>query len=76
MKLKDYRNSLDLTCNQAGAQLGVDGSTFNRWENGDSIPEGVHLVALVKWTKGRVTAEEIIAEAKTRAEAKKAGGQP
>lgn len=73
MKLDTYRKSLGLSCETAAAQIGVDVSTFNRWERGETVPGGINLMRLVTWSKGQVTSEEIIATAQEQAAAKKGG---
>lgn len=57
MKLDEYRKRRGLSCAQAAEQIGVDESTFNRWERGETLPGGINLMRLVAWSghRARVT---------------------
>lgn len=63
MKLDEYRKQRGLSCMLAAEQLGVDESTFNRWERGETVPGGINLMRLVAWSQGQVTSADIIAVA-------------
>ena len=59
MRLDEYRKQRGLSCEQAATQLGVDVSTFNRWERGESIPGGINLMRLLAWSQGAVKSADI-----------------
>jgi transcriptional regulator with XRE-family HTH domain len=63
MRLDEYRKQRGLSCEQAAAQLGVDESTFNRWERGETVPGGINLMRLVQWSAGSVNSDDILAVA-------------
>ena len=63
MLLQDYRNSLKLSREKAGKALGVSGITVWRWETGRSMPEKPQLQKIAKWSKGKVTANDMLAVA-------------
>lgn len=73
MRLDEYRKQRGLSCEQAASQLAVDESTFNRWERGESVPGGINLMRLVRWSDGQVTSEDILAVAEEYRAEKKAG---
>lgn len=60
MNIREYRKQLGITTAEAARQLNVDQSTFNRWERGENTPDGRHLMRVIKWSKGKISAEEII----------------
>lgn len=59
MKIEHYRKELGLSCEQAASQLGVDESTFNRWERGETVPGGINLMRLVAWSQHKITLADI-----------------
>lgn len=73
MRLDEYRKQRGLSCEQAAEQIGVDESTFNRWERGETVPGGINLMRLIGWSGGAVTSEDIIAAAQSARLKKKAG---
>lgn len=73
MRLEDYRKHRGLSCEKAAEQIGVDESTFNRWERGETVPGGINLMRLIAWSGGQVTSEDIIAAAQSARLKKKAG---
>lgn len=75
MRLDEYRKLRGHSCAQSAAQLGVDESTFNRWERGESVPGGINLMRLVQWSGGQVTSADIEAVRDEFVAAKKKGGQ-
>jgi transcriptional regulator with XRE-family HTH domain len=64
MKLKDYRNSQALSRAKAAEQLKVHDVQLWRWETGRSVPTPENILAIIKWSRGAVTAEELLAPAK------------
>ena len=61
MLLKTYRvATAKLSREKAGKELGVDGITLWRWENGRSIPEADNLRKIMEWSNGQVTPNDFI----------------
>lgn len=68
MKLKDYRTKIaKLSRAKAAEQLGVHQIQVWRWETGRSVPEPETILAIVKWSGGKVTADELLKAARGRA---------
>lgn len=67
MKLKDYRKLMNLTREQAGAQIGVSGITVWRWESGVSMPGPDMLIKIKAWSRDAVTADDVLTARKVGA---------
>ena len=55
-KLTKYRKSSDLTMLQVANALGVTESAVSLWESGRRIPRLAQILAIEKYTDGKVTA--------------------
>jgi transcriptional regulator with XRE-family HTH domain len=65
MKLKHYRTKIaKLSRAKAAAELGCDQVQLWRWETGRSVPTPGNIHAIIAWSKGKVTANELLAAAK------------
>ena len=47
--LKYYRNRLDLTQQEVADAVGVQLRTYQKWEKGDTIPDGYNLIRLMNY---------------------------
>lgn len=47
-KLKQARESFNLTQEEAGAKVGVSGATWSRWESGKHVPTEGNLEAIAR----------------------------
>jgi transcriptional regulator with XRE-family HTH domain len=65
MLLKDYRKLARLTRQQTGDALGVTGITIWRWETGRAMPGTETLLKIKEWSKGAVTADDVLAVRET-----------
>lgn len=45
--IRTLRKTAGLTQKQLGDRIGVDRIRVNRWENGENVPNGDHLVAVI-----------------------------
>lgn len=67
MKLKDYRTKVaKLSRAKAGAEIGLTGISLWRIETGRQVPKPENILAIVKWSRGQVSAEELLRAAKGR----------
>jgi DNA-binding XRE family transcriptional regulator len=67
MKLKDYRIKVaKLSRAKAAEQLGLTGNTIWRIEAGRQIPKPANMIAITRWSKGQVTADDLLKAAKGR----------
>ena len=47
--LKYYRNRLNLTQQELANAIGVQLRTYQKWEKGDTIPDGYNLIRLMNY---------------------------
>ena len=58
MKLKQYREAMNISAKDAARDLSTTTVTLWRWETGKSIPDVYSMRQIVKWSKGTVTAND------------------
>ncbi|MFK8250207.1 helix-turn-helix domain-containing protein [Ancylobacter terrae] len=59
--LRRWRLERGLTCDQAGALIGVHGTAFGKYELGRRFPRPSILAAIIRATDGAVTANDFLA---------------
>ena len=47
--LKDYRIDRGMTQSEVAEAIGASVRTYQKWERGDSIPDGHYLLRLMNW---------------------------
>jgi transcriptional regulator with XRE-family HTH domain len=58
MKLKQYREAMNISAKDAARDLSTSTVTLWRWETGKSIPDIESMRLIAKWSKGTVTAND------------------
>ncbi len=64
MKLKIYRESLQISQSEAASQLLISKNVYNSWEYGVRIPRPAMMKKITEWSKGNVTANDFYTEQK------------
>lgn len=60
MRLFEYRKLKQLSRQQAADQIGVNASTYWRWEKSITTPKPVDIRKIFNWSNGAVTANDFI----------------
>jgi transcriptional regulator with XRE-family HTH domain len=60
MTLKQFRELRGLRSGDAARELGVTYVQYWRWENGKTIPEPHNMRKISEWSKGAVSANDLV----------------
>lgn len=58
MKLKIFRENLQISQSEAACQLLVSKDVYNSWEYGVRIPRPAMMKKIIEWSGGKVTAND------------------
>lgn len=68
MKIKLYREKMNLSQIEAAAQLGVSKDVYNSWEYEIRIPRAKQMRKIYEWSGGLVTANDFYFSDENRGE--------